>query len=71
MEKYKEYADRGLTGLANVGNTCYLNSCVQMLSHTYDLNNFLNNKDYKNKLKNKPDTILLIEWDNLRRNDVE
>lgn len=66
MEKYKEYADKGLTGLANVGNTCYLNSCVQILSHTYDLNNFLNNKEYKNKLKNKPDTILLIEWDNLR-----
>jgi ubiquitin carboxyl-terminal hydrolase 8 len=66
MEKYNQYADKGLTGLANVGNTCYLNSCVQILSHTYDLNNFLNNKEYKSRLKNKPDSILLIEWDNLR-----
>lgn len=66
MEKYTEYSNRGLTGLANVGNTCYLNSCMQILSHTYELNNFLNNKSYKNKINDKPDSVLLIEWDNLR-----
>ena len=41
------YKDMGLSGLANVGNTCYLNACMQILSHTYELNEFLNNKEYK------------------------
>ena len=67
METYKQYEDKGLTGLANVGNTCYLNSCMQVLSHTYDLNNFLNKENYKKKLNKIPDSILLLEWDKLRQ----
>lgn len=66
MNDFNEYKDKGLTGLANVGNTCYLNSCMQIISHTYELNNFLNDKKYKNKLNKKSDTLLLVEWDNLR-----
>ena len=38
---FKKYEDNGLTGLANIGNTCYLNSCMQIISHTYELNEFL------------------------------
>lgn len=64
IEKYK---DRGLTGLTNVGNTCYLNSCVQILSHTYELNEFLDEETYKTKLNKKPDSVLIIEWDKLRK----
>jgi ubiquitin carboxyl-terminal hydrolase 8 len=37
------------------------------MSHTYELNHFLDNESYKKKLKNKCDTTLLIEWDNLRK----
>ena len=62
-----EYENKGLTGLSNVGNTCYLNSCMQILSHTYELSNFLNNEKYKTKLNKKHESVLLLEWDKLRK----
>ena len=62
-----EYENKGLTGLSNVGNTCYLNSCMQILSHTYELSNFLNDETYKTKVNKKHDSVLLLEWDKLRK----
>ena len=64
---FEKYKNNGLSGLANLGNTCFVNSCIQVLSHTYEFNNFLDGETYKKKLKNKCDSALVLEWDNLRK----
>ena len=34
MANIKIYADKGLTGLVNMGNTCFVNTCIQnIISH--------------------------------------
>ena len=62
----EKYINKGLTGLANVGNSCYINSCMQVLSHTYELNELLDNYD-KDKINDNVEAIILNEWNDLRR----
>ena len=61
----EKYQNKGLTGLANVGNSCYINSCMQLLSHTYELNDFLDTFD-KKKINNNVDAVIFNEWNSLR-----
>jgi ubiquitin C-terminal hydrolase len=40
---------------------------MQVISHTYELNSFLDKETYKSKLIKKYDSALIVEWDNLRK----
>ena len=57
----------GLTGLANVGNTCYLNSCIQALSHTLELQEALDKSNrVPRRLRKCAESLALVEWTKLR-----
>ena len=64
---HNKYTNKGITGLANIGNTCYINSCMQIISHTYELNDFLETGSYKKRINKIADSVVLVEWDKLRK----
>lgn len=56
--------DTYVSGIKNVKNTCYLNSCFQILLYTYELLDIVNNKDMK--INHIPETQVLIEWNEIK-----
>jgi ubiquitin carboxyl-terminal hydrolase 8 len=63
-----KYHTNGLTGIENVGNTCFMNACIQVLNHTYELHHFLDSKKYSTYLKeNLEESTIISEWNDLRQ----
>ena len=61
------YSNKGLTGLTNLGNTCYINSCMQILSNIHNFNEYITL--FLENTKTNPDDINILflrEWNDLR-----
>ena len=53
-------------GMKNLGNTCFLNTTVQLMCHTLELSDYLNKPSYKKTLKPILDTNVTEEFNELR-----
>lgn len=60
-----DFVGKGHTGLANLGNTCFMNSTIQCISHSYEFTQLLKNKK-ESTYNNNKEALILSEWNKLR-----
>lgn len=59
----QDFKDKGLSGIVNYGNTCYMNSAVQCLSNVLELTYYFRSKKFVGDLKHdSQERNLIVQW---------